>query len=160
MPWTLIPPSAWGCSARSSRVLALLFQEGWKRVVETPSLADRRTYLRELVKIFLRVNSASYYLVALESGGSVVARVPDITQFSQEWEVLEVQAFPNRPQDGQAYVYFRFLLRRKEDGLEEELGYRVEIRWSHGQFRGNPEAKLYKRFPYRRLLERGIYLRV
>jgi len=35
---------------------------------------------------------------------------------------------------------------RERDGKSKKLKYHVEIRWSHGKFCGNPEAKLYKHF--------------
>lgn len=144
----------------ASEASARLFREGWQRVMELPTWSERQACLRELVKLFLRVNSSPYYLVALEGREVVVALVPDITQFFQNWELHEIQASPNRPRDKQAYVYFRLSFRKRGTGLERELGYRAEIRWSHGQFRGNPEAKLYKSFPYGELLKAGIYLPV
>lgn len=136
---------------------AQAFNNAWSSTNASSSTVLQRQHVRtEIIKRFLRINSAPYYLIALEQGSGVMVWVPDVTRFLQSWQVDGISAYTN-PKDAQANVYFELRLYHKPNKRLVALGYRAEIRWSHGQFNGNPEAKLYKRFDYSEIVREGIY---
>jgi len=106
-----------------------------------------KTLWEVVAKVFLRLNGTSYFLVSLESGKVFLLNVPDLTAFLGRFEFLDIfaQADLTRKQS----VVNIDINYRKRAGESKKLKYHVEIRWSHGKFCGNPEAKLYKHFPWK-----------
>lgn len=108
--------------------------------------SGRQSILENIVKGFFRVNAVPYLLAGIDRRKPFAVRIPDITEWKQRWRVLEVEAIPALDRR-QSVVYLNVRVAEKSrGGLTHDLGFRVEIRWSHGKFCGNPEAKLYKQF--------------
>lgn len=109
------------------------------------SLKEHPKALHEVIaKIFLRLNGIPYLLVCMEKDTVSSLWVPDLTTFLRQYKIFDVvaQADSTRKQS-----VVNILLRYKDKNKSSEnLSYHVEIRWSHGKFCGNPEAKLYKHF--------------
>jgi hypothetical protein len=60
-----------------------------------------------------------------------------------------IRAFCNRCSLKQSVVDFILTIRENSTRQDRSYKFHAEIRWSHGRFCGNPEAKLYKDFPWR-----------
>ena len=61
----------------------------------------------------------------------------------------QIVATPDRQvQREQPVVKLLLTLENKTSRKQEKIPFHVEIRWSHGGFGGNPEAKLYKEFAW------------
>ncbi len=109
------------------------------------SLKEHPKALFEVIaKIFLRLNGIPYLLVCMEKHTVSSLWVPDLTTFLKQYKILDVvaQADSTRRQSV-VNILLRYTDKNKSSG---DLSYHVEIRWSHGKFCGNPEAKLYKHF--------------
>lgn len=97
-----------------------------------------------------RLNTQPYFLCGLERGEKPFAiRMCGKSEWQSRFRVKDVIARPNAAK--QAEVYLDFIFEEKLSKVEYCFSLRIEIRWSHGKFSGNPEAKIYKRFDYREL---------
>ncbi len=85
---------------------------------------------------FLRIHESSYYYAKTEDSGIAVFRVPDINEFGHDIIIESIKA---SVPDSQANI----LTTIKNTKTGERLVLRNELRFSHGQFNGTPEAKLY-----------------
>lgn len=103
-----------------------------------------KTLWETIAKVFLRLNGTPYLLVSLENGTVFLLKVPDLTTFLRQFEFTNVFAQADLARR-QSVVDIKIGCKQK-NGKTKELKYHVEIRWSHGKFCGNPEAKLYKHF--------------
>jgi len=131
---------------------AQLFNDQWAEA--STDKTRFKKLLTNAAKFFLRINNAPYYLVALEGDKGVVAFVPDITTFLGKWQPLEVEAVPDE-EAKQSKV--RFCVRLRSGEREKNFRFHAEIRWSHGQFNGAPEVKIYKNFLYTDLIQSEVY---
>lgn len=106
-----------------------------------------KTLWEAVAKVFLRLNGTSYLLVSLENSTVFLLKVPDLTTFLRQFEFAGIFAQADLARK-QSVVDIEIRCKQK-NGKTKELKYHVEIRWSHGKFCGNPEAKLYKHFPWK-----------
>lgn len=112
------------------------------------SSTNRRGSLGEnLIKQFFRINSVTYILAGVDRRRVFALEIPDLTQWKQNWRLVEVEARPDLTRS-QSVVMIGMTLEKKNPKTRFTMNYRVEIRWSHGKFCGNPEAKLYKEFAW------------
>jgi hypothetical protein len=105
----------------------------------------KRAVQENILKYFLRLNSVSYLLAGLDGGSKFIAEVPDITAFFRECKFDSIETQRN-PKSLQSEVNFTLHFRHQDKAFS--LPFHAEIRWSHGKFCGNPEAKLYKDFKW------------
>ncbi|WP_029072986.1 hypothetical protein [Kandleria vitulina] len=85
---------------------------------------------------FLRIHNDEYYYAKTTSAGVEIFRVPSIDSFGQEIVIESIESsVPNK----QANI----LTTIKNKNTDKELVLRNECRFSHGQFNGTPEAKMY-----------------
>jgi len=113
------------------------------------SLAAKKRILLEIFKFFFKLNSVEYILAGVEKNKPFAVSLIPIDQWIKEYEFKGVVALPLSK--GQAEVLLRFSFRNKTKKHSFDLDARVEIRWSHGKFCGNPEAKVYKTWEYSQL---------
>lgn len=129
---------------RVAEYSAQLFNQNYASASGT----NRRSALLEnLVKQFFRVNSVPYILAGLDNRKPFALEIPDLTAWKQNWRLVEVSARPDLTRK-QSVVNIGVTVERKELRQRFPLSFHVEIRWSHGKFCGNPEAKLYKEFDW------------
>lgn len=102
----------------------------------------------ELLRYFLRLDAMPYVLIGLERNRPFSILVPSITQWKREWQLGEITAASD-PSAGQSVVRFSLVVTRGRARTGTTLPFHAEIRWSHGKFGGNPEAKLYRDFAWR-----------
>lgn len=136
--------------------------ERWRAGLATPIQCE------ELLWRLLRLQSAPYFVLGQSRSGEPLRyRVDTPWDFRRRYHVesFEVVAVPA----GQAVVGWRAVVRERPEVLAEDhsdgaslssqplpfrpvddrrtVEGRVELRWSHGKFSGNPEAKVYLTTP-------------
>lgn len=94
-----------------------------------------------LARLF-RLSEATYYYAKVVDKKAQIYQVPTISEFKNNFEVKDVSYSVPKSQLNLHTVI------RSSSG--QEISFRNEIRFSHGQFNGTPEAKMY--------LERGSVL--
>ena len=112
----------------------------------TNSLTANKRILPEIFKFFFKLNSVEYILAGIEKNKPFAVLLMPIDLWIKKYEFMGVIALPLLK--GQPEVLLRFSFHNKTDGTNFDLEARVEIRWSHGKFSGNPEAKVYKTWTY------------
>jgi len=127
-----------------SRVSAELFNQSFQDAMGTPS---RNAVLEHLVRHLFRMDSVEYISVGIEGNKVFAVRVPSITQWKKEWQILDILAKPDLLRK-QSRVIITARFRNKISKDTHSAQFHVEIRWSHKKFGGAPEAKLYKDFKW------------
>ena len=121
---------------------AEVFNENYSSALSTNR---RSSVLENLVKQFYRINSVTYILAGLDRHRPFALEIPELTGWKRDWRLVEVNAQPDLARR-QSVVKIAVVVEKKASRERYAMNYRVEIRWSHGKFCGNPEAKLYKEF--------------
>lgn len=104
---------------------------------ELPTMSSR---LRMLWRL-LRIGDAPYFVLGANREGPLRLRVASTWDWVQAIELVRVTIEP-RPA-GQPEVSWRAMTRNRVTGTETDVVGHIEVRWSHGRFSGNPEAKIY-----------------
>jgi len=107
----------------------------------------RNSVLENIVKQFFRVNAVPYILVGLDDNHSFGLQIPDITGWKKSWRIINLTASPDLSR-GQSVVNIQMIVQERTSKVNHTMDFHIEIRWSHGKFCGNPEAKLYKEFAW------------
>lgn len=98
-------------------------------------LKDNLNYNAGLPR-FLRIHSSEYYYAKTTSAGVVILKVPSKASFGNE---IVIESIESSVPDTQANI----LTTIKNKNTQQTLVLRNECRFSHGQFNGTPEAKMY-----------------
>ena len=85
---------------------------------------------------FLRIHTSEYYYAKTTTSGIEIFRVPDINSFGND---IIIESIVSSVPDKQANILTT--IKNKKTG--KKLVLRNECRFSHGQFNGTPEAKMY-----------------
>ncbi len=131
-----------GMCRRVAEYSAQVFNENYSTAMSTNR---RNSVLENLVKQFFRINSVTYILAGLDKRRAFALEIPELTGWKRDWKLVGVSAQPDLTRR-QSVVKIAVVVERKASREQTTLNFRVEIRWSHGKFCGNPEAKLYKEF--------------
>jgi hypothetical protein len=94
----------------------------------------------------LRIGDAPYYILGATNSSHIRLRVASAWDWTQAYELLSLTVSPRS--SGQPEVSWLGVVRERATAAEVEVAGHVEIRWSHGRFRGSPEAKLYLDSPH------------
>jgi hypothetical protein len=125
-----------------SEISAEMFNKAFGASISSRS---RTAFEDSIVGRFFRIDSTPYILMGTDGPEPMVQLVPDITKWRSETGFVNLEAFPALDRK-QCVVEFSFECRDLDSGKIEQYPFHAEIRWSHGRFCGNPEAKLYKDF--------------
>ncbi|MGV3209727.1 hypothetical protein ACEE12_05205 [Streptococcus suis] len=87
---------------------------------------------------FLRIHDIEYYYAKTTSSGIEIFRVPAKSEFIREKNII-IEEIKGSVPDTQANI----LTTIKNTNTNQKLVLRNECRFSHGQFNGTPEAKMY-----------------
>ncbi|MCX5774444.1 MAG: hypothetical protein NTX05_07555 [Fusobacteria bacterium] len=98
---------------------------------------------------FFKVNGVKYILAGTEKNKAFAVILKSSSEWLKEYELLSILATPNDA--GQPEVNLNCKFKNKITKEEYCFVLRIEIRWSHGKFCGNPEAKVYKTWSYTEL---------
>jgi len=113
----------------------------WEELI--PKVAEQELLLWRM----LRLNSSSYFILGSSRNSSLRLRVGTPWDWRQNYEFKEFKvsystnSLPQKPI--QPMVSWKAVIAEKKSRFLHEIKGHVEIRWSHGRFCGNPEAKLY-----------------
>ena len=131
---------------RVSKESANIFNLNFKKFeVET----SNKNRLVPIFHFFFKINGISYYLIGSEKNKPFVVELPPSSKWVKKYEFLDIKAIPKKA--GQPEVNLNFSFKHKETGEIYNIPLKIEIRWSHGKFCGNPEAKVYKQWSYTEL---------
>lgn len=136
--------------ALSPRRLPRSMQESWMTLcsaVATESanrwnaaLGTKRLRLRLLWRL-LRISSAAYFVLGTDRNQHLRFRVDSAWDWMQAYDLRSFSVEPRVA--GQPEVAWQALVHSKSDDSDIVVDGHVEVRWSHGRFRGVPEAKVY-----------------
>jgi hypothetical protein len=102
--------------------------------------------LQPIFYFFFRINGVKYILAGTEDTHPFAVYMQPGDIWIKKYEFLKILAIPL--QSGQPEVLLRFFFKDKLEKREFYLDLKIEIRWSHGKFCGNPEGKVYKKWKY------------
>ena len=118
-----------------------------RHLVDLPS-NERSAVHESVIRQFFRIDTIPYLLAGLDKRKEFAVQIPDLTTWKRQWRVESAQAIPDLGR-GQSVVKIIVIIADKNSRtVNYDFGFRVEIRWSHGKFCGNPEGKLYKSFAW------------
>lgn len=95
----------------------------------------------------LRMGSAPYFVLGASPAGPLRLRVATPWDWRLDYKLRDF-ACAAQP-GGQPRVAWRAEIEDRHSRALSEIHGHVEVRWSHGRFGGNPEAKLYLDSPHR-----------
>lgn len=96
----------------------------------------------------LRLASAPYFVLGASGGSTLRLRISTPWDWRQRFSMLGFEVQPDEL-SRQPVVRWTAQIKDHESGQDSLVYGHVEVRWSHGRFRGNPEAKVYLDVPYR-----------
>lgn len=105
--------------------------------------------LTPIFHFFFKINGVKYFLLGSDKNKPLALIVPSSEEWLESYNFINVKAVPRDA--GQPEVDLNFYFLDKNTKEEFMIQVRVEIRWSHGKFCGNPEAKVYKKWAYSEL---------
>lgn len=91
---------------------------------------------------FFRINGVRYILAGVDKRRSFAVMLPSSEEWGKRYDFVGINASPRKA--GQPEILLEFSFRDKDSKLFFSQVARLEIRWSHGKFCGNPECKVYK----------------
>jgi hypothetical protein len=107
--------------------------------------SSRSQVLENIARLFFRMDSVEYIFTGIDRGVEFGVMIPELSQWKREWKITRIEASPNLKRQ-QSVVDIAIDFASKASDVTGSAQFHVEIRWSHGKFRQNPEAKLYKNF--------------
>lgn len=111
------------------------------------TLGDRAEKERLLWRL-LRVGGAPYFVLGASTATAppMRLRIDTAWDWQQRYRLTAFEVWPEPA--GQAVVRWQANVADREVGEDRSVRGHVEIRWSHGRFSGNPEAKVYLDTPH------------
>lgn len=135
-PEPLVEPYRWFAIA-VSRVSA----ERWLKAL------DSRARREETLWRLLRLQPAPYFVLGTDTSREPLRyRVDTPWDFRMRYRFKSLDAWPEAR--GQSVVCWRADLVEVSTGAPIHVDGHVEVRWSHGRFKGSPEAKVYLDTPH------------
>jgi hypothetical protein len=107
----------------------------------------RKSIIEQITRHFFRMDSIDYILGGIDKNKGFAVIVPEITRWKREWIITDILATPELDKK-QSRVHFSVRVRNRQSKNSFEASFHAQIRWSHGKFQSNPEAKLYKNFAW------------
>jgi tRNA A-37 threonylcarbamoyl transferase component Bud32 len=127
-----------------AKVSADIFNENYSISMRGRS---RNAVLEQITRHFFRMDTVDYILGGIDKQEAFAVIVPDLTRWKREWIITNVLAEPELDRE-QSRVRFSVNYKNRNTGMEKIAEFHTQIRWSHGKFQNNPEAKLYKNFAW------------
>lgn len=111
------------------------------------TLGDRAEKERLLWRL-LRLGGAPYFVLGASSTTAppMRLRIDTAWDWQQRYRLTAFEVWPEPA--GQAVVRWQANVHDREAGADVSVRGHVEVRWSHGRFSGNPEAKVYLDTPH------------
>ena len=137
------PPSIGGLYQQLCAAVSEASARHWQK-----ALGQRQAIREQMLWRLLRLQSAPYFIIGMASSQHPVRfRVDTPWDFRQRYvfRAFEPEADTSA---GQPQVTWRAEIEDRQSGEPIQVKGHVEIRWSHGRFRGAPEAKVYLDTPH------------
>jgi len=131
--------------ARSS---AEIFNNNYSTSMQGPL---RNAIIEQITRSFFRMDSIDYILGGIDRNNVFAVIIPEMTRWKQEWTISEIIAEPELDKN-QSRVHFSIIYKNRKSKKAYTASFHAQIRWSHGKFQSNPEAKLYKNFAWEELI--------
>lgn len=111
------------------------------------TLGDRTDKERLLWRL-LRLGGAPYFVLGASSATAppMRLRIDTAWDWQQRYRLTAFEVWPEPA--GQAVVRWQANVTDREAAADVSVRGHVEVRWSHGRFSGNPEAKVYLDTPH------------
>lgn len=130
-------------SIESSRI----FNENLTRYLQKSK--HKSNALQPIFHYFFRINGVRYILAGTDKKKPFALYMNPTEVWNKSYEFIGIHAIPL--EKGQPEVLLAFSFKNKHTLATFTLDLKVEIRWSHGKFCGNPEGKIYKKWEYAKL---------
>ena len=121
-----------------------LFNRNYLSTMRGPS---PKWVIESITRSLFRIDSVEYIMAGTEGSNLYAVKMPSLTQWKKEWEIIDVQARPELTRR-QSRVQLIVQYKKKKKPENFTANFHIEIRWSHGKFAQSPEAKLYKDFKW------------
>ena len=105
--------------------------------------------LQPIFHYFFRINGIQYILAGTENNKPFAVILQSSSEWTRAYQFLGITAYSKTAGQPEIMLIFKFRKNTTKEEFSFEL--KVEIRWSHGKFCGNPEAKIYKTWSYSNL---------
>jgi hypothetical protein len=102
-----------------------------------PDVASRERLLWRM----LRLTSAPYFVLGSSGSSSLRLRIDTPWDWRQHFKLKAFEVWGEPA--GQPLVRWQAAVVDRQQGTDRSIRGHVEVRWSHGRFRGAPEAKVY-----------------
>ncbi len=131
------PGSTQECYIAFSKLVSQKSAAKWKRNLKG------QQFKALMVHRLIRLCPCPYFILGLKNNDQPVRlRVDSPWDRNQRFKLLDFQV--SSPSDmGQPRVDWAFIYQDKRLREAREVKGHIEVRWSHGRFKGNPEAKVY-----------------
>jgi len=107
---------------------------------------SKNAVIETVCKAFFRMNATEYLICGLDKNVEFGMMVPDLTTWKRNWKLNSILASGDMKRE-QPRVNIEIKIQDKRNTSNTySFDFHAEVRWSHGKFRGKPEAKLYKDF--------------
>lgn len=113
-----------------------------------------KNVIQIIAKDVLRIpNKSKYIIIGTDKNERFALEINSIESLTEQISFADLRARSLGSVSHQPEVLLEFFLYNKEKKTEEmaRVKVKIELRWSHGKFSGNPEAKVYKKFRYKDL---------
>lgn len=114
--------------------------ERWQDALSGPTVSEQMLWR------ILRMGSSPYFLLGASVEGLLQLRVATPWDWRQQFRLRRLEC--RAQSGGQARVGWTATVEARHSGVFHSLVGHVEVRWSHGRFGGNPEAKVYLDTPH------------
>ncbi len=113
---------------------------------EFKKINSSSTALLPIFNYFFRVNGIKYVLAGTENKKPFAVVLESTSDWIKKYKILGIVAAQKIAGQPEVLLSFKF----KNTATKEEftVDLKIEIRWAHGKFCGNPEAKVYKNWSY------------
>lgn len=126
-----------------SNQTALIFNKN----IET--LKQQKQSMQPILKYFFNLDAVPYIIAGTENKKPFAVLLESVNEWQKKYSLIDVCAKPIN--SGQPEILLNFLFKERNKNEKYEISLKIEIRWSHGKFCGNPEAKIHKKNSYENL---------
>ena len=132
-----------GCAAAWQELAAVVSERSAQRWRQ--SITTRDDQIRLVLRL-LRIGSAPYFVLGVGDRGVLRLRIDTSWDWLYRYRFEELEIRPRSA--GQPLIDWTATIRDRDWGRMVDVAGHVEVRWSHGRFKGAPEAKVYLDTPH------------
>jgi hypothetical protein len=134
------PPAAVGQYEHLADAVANRTAQQWQRALTSTAQSEAMLWR------ILRMGSAPYFVLGTSLSGPLQLRVATPWDWRYNFRLRRFECATQK--GGQPRVGWAATIEDRHSGTRHLVRGHVEVRWSHGRFSGNPEAKVYLDTPH------------